>query len=204
MLKRLLIVFFCINCLFAFSGCGNKEFAPEDENDSITVRVFNNTDDVYISWAVFFGGTFDEWGKDLLDDEVIEPGQTFEFVLPAPEEGYGLSLFTYEFYVVHNDWDIKGDREIVIGGDGKVPMLFVNKSPVNIAFLYISPPGSSDWGEDWLGENDGILAETGGRLFFLEPGVYDILALSEDEEALVDERDLEIDFGKNRVLTYGE
>ena len=68
-----------------------------------------------------------------------------------------------------------------------------NKSEKDIALFFISPSDSDDWGEDWLGDTDVILAETGGRIFFIEPATYDFMAIDVDGEVVFDVRDMEID-----------
>jgi hypothetical protein len=190
MVKKLIIALIFISCLLIVSGCGSDEPVAED-GDTITIRVKNDTEDIIISWAAFFGPGLDEWGEDLLGDNVIEPGETFDFILPEGE--YNLALFTYELYVVHSAWGINSDDEIVVGGQGKVPILFENQSDKDIALFFISPSDSEDWGEDWLGDTDVILAETGGRIFFVEPGTYDFMAINVDSEVVFDVRDMEID-----------
>jgi hypothetical protein len=199
MVKKLIIVLICISCLLVFSGCGTDDPEVVDEN-TITIRVKNNTEDIIISWAAFFGPGLDEWGEDLLGDNVIEPDETYDFILP--EGNYNLALFTYELYVVHSAWNISDDTEIVVGGEDEVPILFENKSDKDIALFFISPSESEDWGDDWLGDTDVILAETGGRIFFVDPGTYDIMAINIDSEVVFDVRDMEID--GRRVLTLNE
>src|SRR3989304_3545171 len=40
----------------------------------------------------------------------------------------------------------------VIFGD-QAPVLLVNKLDLSVCYFYISPSGSSEWGEDWLGSD---------------------------------------------------
>lgn len=193
----MLAALICLGILFSLSGCGGSK--PAKEEETIAIRVKNSSEDIIISWAAFFGEGLDEWGEELLGDEVIEPGDTFEFILP--EGVYNVALFTYEYYVVYSDRDISTDTEIVVGGGDEVPVLFENRSAKDIIVLFISPSEDESWGEDWLDE-DIILAETGGRIFFLEPGIYDIMALNEDEEAVIYLE--EIDIVENKIFTLNE
>jgi len=185
----LLVISFAL--LLIVGGCGNDEPAAVVDENTISINVTNKTEDIIISWAAFFGPTLDEWGEDLLGDQVIEPGETFEFVLPEGE--YNMALFTYELYVVYSAWGINSDTEIEVGGEGQVPILVENKSAKDIALFFISPSDSEDWGEDWLGDTDVILAETGGRIFFVQPSTYDFMAIDVDGEVIFDVRDMEID-----------
>lgn len=190
MIRKLLPVIILIALLLVTAGCGNEEATVVDE-DIIKVEVTNSTEDIIISWAAFFGPGLDEWGQDLLGDMVIEPGQTFTFELPEGE--YNMALFTYELYVVYSALEISEDTKVEVGGGEKLPILLENKSDRDIALVFISPSENEDWGEDWLGETDVIIAETGGRIFFIEPGIYDFMAIDVDTEVIFEVRNMEID-----------
>jgi hypothetical protein len=129
--------------------------------------VFNNTEEVIISWAAFFGPDLDEWGEDLLGDQVIAPGNSIKFVLPQGE--YSLVLFTYELYVVESVSNITEDTYIEVGGEDKIPVLVENNSDKDIAVFFISPSVNDDWGEDLIGGLDVIPAEFGRRFLFIDP-----------------------------------
>jgi hypothetical protein len=168
MFKKVLLVSVLLICLFIAVGCGDGEPSAGDE-DTITVEVFNNTDEIIISWAAFFGPDLDEWGEDLLGDRVIEPGDTVQFLLPVANEEYSLVLFTYELYVVKSVSDITGDTYVEVGGENKIPVLVENNSAKDIALFFVSPSVSSDWGEDLIGGLDVIPAEIGRRFLFIDP-----------------------------------
>jgi hypothetical protein len=174
MFRKILPVIILIALLLVTAGCGNEETVVVEE-DLIRVEVTNSTEDIIISWAAFFGPGLDEWGTEMLEDNVIEPGNTFVFEMPEGE--YDLALFTYEYYIVHNEWAISESIEIEVGGDGKVPVAFVNQSEHDVIQLFMSPTDSDDWGNDWTGDQGGITAETGGWIFFVEPGNYDIMII---------------------------
>jgi hypothetical protein len=150
MFKKALLIAIVLICLLLVIGCGNGEPSADDEN-TILVEVYNNTEEIIISWAAFFGPDLDEWGTDLLGDQVIEPGDTVSFVLPVAEEEYSLVLFTYELYVVKGVDNITGDTRVEVGGDEKIPVLVENNSNKEIVHFFISPSVMSDWGEDLIG-----------------------------------------------------
>lgn len=168
MLKKALLVSILLIFLFMTFGCGGGEPSAGDENN-ITVEVYNNTDEIIISWAAFFGPDLDEWGEDLLGDRVIEPGDTVKFLLPVANEEYSLVLFTYELYVVKSVSGISSDTYVEVGGDNKLPVLVENNSAKDIALFFISPSVSNDWGEDLIGGLDVIPAEIGRRFLFIDP-----------------------------------
>jgi|GEM_PF-778704 len=165
MLKRMILLGICMILALSLVGCGGNS-AADDENN-LTVEVFNNTEEIIISWAAFFGPDLDEWGEDLLGDQVIAPGDTIQFVLPQGE--YSLVLFTYELYVVRSISNINEDTYIEIGGGDKIPVLVENNSDKDIALFFISPSVNDDWGEDLIGGLDVIPAEFGRRFLFIDP-----------------------------------
>jgi hypothetical protein len=165
MLKKIILVTMCIVLVLSLVGCGGNS-AADDENN-LTVEVVNNTEEIIISWAAFFGPDLDEWGEDLLGDQVIAPGDTIKFVLPQGE--YSLVLFTYELYVVKSVSNITEDTVIEVGGGDKIPVLVENNSDKDIAVFFISPSVNDDWGEDLIGGLDVIPAEFGRRFLFIDP-----------------------------------
>lgn len=165
MLKKIILVAMCIVLVLSLVGCGGNS-AADDENN-LTIEVVNNTEEIIISWAAFFGPDLDEWGEDLLGDQVIAPGDTIKFVLPQGE--YSLVLFTYELYVVRSVSNITEDIVIEVGGEDKIPVLVENNSDKDIAVFFISPSVNDDWGEDLIGGLDVIPAEFGRRFLFIDP-----------------------------------
>ncbi|MDW7739785.1 MAG: hypothetical protein SCJ97_06980 [Bacillota bacterium] len=190
MIKKILLVIICVSFLLVAAGCGNSEPAPA-VNDTISIEVINETEEIIISFAVFFGSGLDEWGVDMLNDELIEPGESYTFVMP--DGTYDLSLLTYELYVIEGVWDISDDIRVQVGGDGIIPVLVENNTDTDIALFYLSPSDSDDWGEDWLGDKYFIPAETGRRIFFVDPGIYDFLAIDLDGERVLEVYEVVID-----------
>jgi hypothetical protein len=165
MLKRMILFALCIVLALSLVGCGGNSVADDENN--LTIEVVNDTEEIIISWAAFFGPDLDEWGEDLLGDQVIAPGDTIKFVLPQGE--YSLVLFTYELYVVKSVSNITEDTVIEVGGGDKIPVLVENNSDKDIAVFFISPSVNDDWGEDLIGGLDVIPAEFGRRFLFIDP-----------------------------------
>jgi hypothetical protein len=165
MIKKTFIFLCCIVIILTLVGCGGNSVADDENN--LTIEVVNDTEEIIISWAAFFGPDLDEWGEDLLGDQVIAPGDTIKFVLPQGE--YSLVLFTYELYVVKSVSNITEDTVIEVGGGDKIPVLVENNSDKDIAVFFISPSVNDDWGEDLIGGLDVIPAEFGRRFLFIDP-----------------------------------
>ncbi|MGM0652190.1 MAG: hypothetical protein ACQES4_05340 [Bacillota bacterium] len=137
--KLLVITFIC--CLFIAAGCGNGEPAPEEES-GIAIEVSNETEEITIAYAAFFGEDLAEWGEDMLEDEVIAPGESVTFMLPEGE--YDLSLFNQDFFVIDSFFDLAEDSTVVAGGTGKTPILVQNTSDNDILFFFAFPGGTID------------------------------------------------------------
>jgi hypothetical protein len=187
MVKKILLVFCFLCCLFLAIGCGNSEPAPGDE-DTITVEVVNETENIIISYALLYGPGIDEWGEELLIDEVIEPGELYTFVLP--ENTYTLILMTYEYYVLPVLRNVSEDQRYVIGGDDKLPVLVVNVTEVDVGTVFISPVELEVWGDDLLGGE--VIPAGLGKFFFVEPGTYDFMAQDIRGEIVALDSEIEI------------
>ncbi len=222
MIKKSALVLICISWLLLMAGCGDSETVPGEE-DGIVIEVANYTDDIIIAYAAFFGEGLEQWGEDLLGDEVIEPGESYTFIMPEGE--YNLSLFSSDLFVINSYFDISEDRTIEVGGDNMAAILVQNPSDYDILFFYAFPSGivnldpdheemDEDWGLTWdeiwegeeyekyqlLDDREGIIAETGRRFFFLTPGTYDFLVINEEIEPYL-EIDVSIEREDRKVLT---
>ncbi len=249
-MKNALFVILCLSLFFIPTGCGNGNSAADDE-DTIEIVIVNETEDIYIPYAVFYGLALDEWGKDLLEDDLIEPGDVFTFILP--QDSYEIDLFTVELYVVKALSGVDSDTRIVVGGEGKHPILFKNESDADIAEIYIFPtpeedlqsvegvgdvdlgddsepangdldPGEEDteepaaeeeedlensfgeddlvdWGENLMGGIRFVPARIGAYFFFVEPGIYNFVAVDLSGEVVAAVIALEVEGA--RTLTFG-
>ncbi len=221
--KKMLAVSF-VSFLLIVTGCGDSDTIPEE--DGISIEVANNTEEIVITYAAFFGEDLDEWGEDLLGDEVIAPGETVTFVLPEGE--YDLSLFNQDFFVINSTFNISEDIRVDVGGGGKVPVLVQNTSDHDILFFFVLPSElidfdpvnaedetlDEDWAETWaeiwededifkyqlLDDREVIIAENGRRFFFIAPGTYDFLVVNEEIEPFFD-WGVEIEEDDRKVIT---
>jgi hypothetical protein len=222
MLKKTLLVVITICCLLMAVGCGNDETAPTDEG-MISVEVANNTEEIAIAYAAFFGPGLEEFGEDMLGDEYINPGDVVVFQLPEGE--YNMVLFTYELYIVESVWNINQDVKVEIGGENLFPIRVENLSPVDIAFFFALPSGTlgdesedeefGDNGEEvaidneqllqyqLLADNDFIISESGNRFFFLEAGLYDFRLVNIEGE-IYDILKFEIDAEAKKLITINQ
>ena len=210
MTKKIILSLILIVCLFAAAACGNDE--PEVAEDEISVEVTNKTEEIIVSFALFYGDNLDEWGEELLGDEVIEPGETFTFLLP--EGLYTVLFFTFESYIIDAARNFDESISIQIGGEEKVPVLFRNLSEEDVGVLSILESGSIDFEEETMEEEVAekifdadmlgaeVLPAGVSRFIFILPGVYDLIGLNYDLEVVFGQSNIEIEQGS--TITIGQ
>ncbi|MFO7952673.1 MAG: hypothetical protein R6U91_07725 [Bacillota bacterium] len=192
MLKSFFCLAACFLVLLLAFGCADNEGTVVGE-DEIAIEVVNNTEEIMISYVLFYGPDLEEWGEDLLGDEEIPPGEEKIFVMPEGE--YTVIPMTYNYYLLPGARNVSDDYILEIGEEGKFPIQVTNaKEETDIGFLYLSPSDSEDWGEDWLGEE--VIPAGTTRYFFVEEDVYDLLVLDLEGEPILNKDEIEIDSEK--------
>ncbi len=195
MVSKNLMVIICITFLLLAGGCGNNE--PNDVNDDeITIDLINSTETITVTVALFYGPDIDEWGEDLLGDEVIEPGEKVSFTLP--EGTYTVIPMTAEYFVLPSARNISEDYSLIIGEEDSFPILVTNNTEVTIGSFYLSPTESTDWGQDWLGGE--VIPVGVSRFFFAVPDTYDVLAIGMDNEVVLEDYEIEVDGSKHFIV----
>ncbi len=155
------------------------QFSPGDS----WIYVYNQSP--YEICGVYFGPPESEFGPNLVGREelvrfsdavwAVEVGLAHPWVVLI-EDCDGLRL-DYNPEVYPGDW-------VVIGGEGLAPFEVYNYTSAVICGLYISPVTEDSWGENWLKAYEVINPENGRRVFFVEPGTYDLLAVDCDGQTV--------------------
>lgn len=137
-----------------------------------------------------------EWGDDWLGTGfVLDPEYQIEFSLPEGQydfqaldcdfetlsELYGTELTSNGFVWSFSGKEVSSTATLEIINDGDAP----------ICYLQISLTTATEWGPDWLGEEEVISAGT-SRSFELTPDTYDIRALDCDQETIKEEYGIEM------------
>lgn len=150
----------------------------------------DNQSDFEVCYVLISPSQSEEWGDDWLGgDEIIEPGDRRTFDV---EDGtYDVMVLRCDEATLATEWSIGSDETVRIGGSGAVALTVENDSNVDVCYVFISPTTSDNWGEDWLGEKEGLIVGD-VRLFFVEPDVYDLQALDCEENVVAEETDVDL------------
>ncbi len=153
--------------------------SPEPEG--ATLEITNNSDvDV---WYVYLSpADASDWGDDWLGGSVIAAGDTYTIV-GIPAGTYDVKAADANKETLQIVWgaEVDGDQTWTI--TGLVSFEVINESDDMISYLYIAPPESDNWGDDWLG-NDVIKAGGSYTVDGIPHGTYDMKAADEDGKTI--------------------
>ncbi len=180
-------------------GGGGQE-GDQGNGDKFTITVHNLSPLPICSVAIVSAGS-SEGGDNWLGSATLGTGQSKEFAVDAGSYDVWAEDCSNAYLGVL--WAVDQPEVLTIGGSGRTSNLFVqNNLEADVCEIKISPVDAEDWGDDWLQE-EGATIRT-GRIwrFWVEPGIYDILARDCDGEDL--ERVDDVDLNENRSWTLGE
>lgn len=145
---------------------------------------------------VFIGPSSSEsWGSDWLGTGmVILPGINFNLNIPqgtmdfqATDCGYNVVSEVYGAEVTAEGgvWTLSGAQA------DTTSLELVNQSTATVCYVQISLTTATEWGDDWLGEDNFI--ESGQSFIFPMPAdIYDLRALDCNQEVISEQYGLEI------------
>lgn len=135
----------------------------------------------------------DGWGDNWLESPV-EPDQYWEFFVETGT--YDVSAQDCVGAYLGILWDVEESETLTIGGSGRTLYFHVkNDLEVDVCEIKVSPVDSEDWGEDWLQEEGSVITAGSAWRFWVEPGIYDVLARDCQGEDL--ERIEDVDFSRD-------
>ncbi|HEY88981.1 MAG TPA: hypothetical protein G4N98_04495 [Thermoflexia bacterium] len=169
---------------------GQKNMADDGGPFYLEVENFSDYDVCYI----YISSTdAEEWGEDWLGDgQTITSGESWhsEYIPAGPHD---IKLETCAGAVLATAWEVKLDTTMTIGGYGQAPLEIINESSTEICYAYFSFSSADEWGMDWMGQYETIPANGSTRIFYVEPGIYDLLVQDCDSNDLVAETEIAID-----------
>lgn len=203
MMKRSVVIWLVIGLLVTSLACsalsgrgGNGGGAGSGGASGLTITVDNRSPDE-ICYVLISPSSDENWGDDQLgSDETIVSGDSRAFTMD--DDTYDVQVMDCDEAVMATAWEVSRDTTVEIGGRGaNVRLLVSNDSDTEVCFVFISPSTADDWGDDQLGEMQS-LPPGFERLFYVDPGVYDLQASDCDGETLLEEYEVDL----NTDLTW--
>lgn len=177
------------------------EEIPVGEASTVAVENRSNLDVCYLYAAP---SEEEYWGDDLLGRSgFIEPGESDAFeVIGSP---YDVLIQDCDKAVLDTRWEVEGDTTLVVGGEDLVPLRLINKSEETLCYIYIVEAGAETWGEGgWLGTLETVPERGEMRVFFVEPGRYDVMAQNCDGNLVMESFDVEVEGEGTQWTVTGE
>lgn len=152
------------------SACSSL-FAGNRSDITIT---FSNQTQIDVCEIYISSDNANDWGENkLTESERLADGAEKSFTVKRGN--YDLLARSCGKESMYSYHEVSSDFTAVIGGQGKQSIRVVNWAKAEICFVFISPVGTGDWGEDQLGGVESIMPEA-RRLFFVAPGLYNLRA----------------------------
>ncbi len=180
----------------ACGGGGGATPAPTKDTPPVASDEFkltiDNQTNAEICYVLISSSTDSAWGGDWLsDNESIAAGKTWSVNLPT--DTYDVMVLNCDQATMGSAWNIDATYRFTVGGKGLVGLEVLNESSVEICYTYIAPASDDSWGEDWMGESESIKPDGGRRIFYVQPGDYDLLVQDCDGNDLVQEDGVTLD-----------
>ncbi len=158
--------------------------------ERIEITVKNNSPEE-ACYAYISPSKKEEWGDDQMGDDekiAVEAERTFRM----PEGTYDVSLQNCAEVTIATAWEVSTDTTIVIGApEATVRFLVDNTSEHEVCFIFITPSVEAEWDIDRMGDLES-LPPSKQRMFFIAPGIYDLMAADCDSKTLTEEYDIEL------------
>ena len=177
---------------WTLTGDGLVQDGMVDDGGPFYLEV-ENASDYDVCYIYISSSDADEWDDDWLGEgETISSGESWrsEYI---PAGSHDIKLEDCAGAVLATAWEIKVDTTMTIGGFGQTSLEIINESSTEICYAYFSFSSADEWGMDWMGQYETILEDGGTRIFFVEPGTYDLLVQDCDGDDLVTETEVVID-----------
>lgn len=197
-----LFLLLTLACNFGRGAPEPAEVTPEkivtsetsEEGATFSLEIRNHTP--YEICYVFISDSEAEyWGDDWLADQgaiSVDEVWTFE----VPEGPHDVLAQDCEQVTLGTAWEVDSARTMTLGGDDLVPFRIVNDTDTDVCYMFIADVDQDDWGEDELGKWEIVDPAGGERIFFVEPGAYDLLAADCDSNTLEETYGVEIQADK--------
>jgi len=161
------------------------ESSTADSGKPFEIIVLNQSN-LDICHVHITGSTQNAWGPDILtEDEVIRPGMSW--ISDAVSGSHDVLLRSCDNAVMGTAWELIADTTVSIGGSGLLPLRVVNESTTVICYLMLSSSTPQNQKEDYLGLGETLDDQFPERIFFVEPGTYNLNALDCEDKLAYNE-----------------
>ena len=168
------------------SSGGGKTSGGGTSSGGFNITVVNNTGRE-ICYVMISSSDETAWGEDELgEDEKIADGASRTFKVDAGT--YDVNIEDCDQTVLATAWGLSQDTTVTAGRKNAVRLMFVNNSSKEVCYFFISPSTNDNWGDDWLGDKESVMPGN-SRIFFVDPGTYDLMAGDCDGETTISEKD---------------
>jgi hypothetical protein len=192
-MRKCLVPFAALAAAISLSACVVVDSSPPPGNRSgggaVELEVYNGSSD-FIYYIYVSPADAQAWGPDLLDIDVLAPGESTYITL---DRG------TWDIKCVDDSggelvmWDqvINNDSRLTVTDGGSGPRQssgttrvdVTNDSHLYIYYIYVSPASDESWGPDIL-ELD-VLAPGETTSVSIQSGSWDIKCVAEDGQEVV-------------------
>jgi hypothetical protein len=172
---------------------------PEAESSLASLLIANESP-VTVFYLYISSSDADEWGDDMLGDDVLEPGESYLFT-DIPPGDYDIKAEDLSGNIIETAWEVRLEGEVELSITAPVVITIVNESSSTIAEVNISPVESDDWGDDWLG-GDTISPGDTYTLWDIPGGYYDLRLGEANGDSIETLYNVAL-FGEQEWVVYG-
>ena len=182
--------------LFSPGGTGNGGTSSSGE---FKIKVVNQSPDT-VCYVLISSSESDTWSDDWLGaEETIASGDSKSFTVPAGP--HDIQIEACDEAVMATGWYIEDSTTITVGDSRATSRLFLdNTTDTEVCYVFVSSATADDWGDDLLGESETIMPGR-TRIFYVRPGMYDLMARDCDDNVLVEEYEIDLSFDKTWTLS---
>lgn len=195
-MKRWMLVALVSLSLLVVLACGGTSNGGDTGGSAgggttgdMQIKVVNNSSDA-VCYVYISPSDSTSWGTDQLGGDTIGAGASHTFDLE--QNTYDINVQDCDEVTLATDWEVATNKTITVGERNAVKLLVDNRSSHEVCYVYISATDASDWGTDWLGMNESLPSGS-RRIFFVQPGNYDLMAADCEAETLTEEYEVTLD-----------
>lgn len=198
-MKRWMVVLTVVVLVALSLACGKTSGGTSTTSSgNFQITVVNQSPDE-VCYVFISESESDAWGDDRLGgEETISSGGSKSFDMSSGQ--YDVQLETCDEAVMSTAWQVDSKTTVTVGERGATSRLLIdNTSDTEVCYVFISLSSGGEWGDDWMGGNESIAAGK-KRMFYVKPGVYDLMVQNCDDESLAEQYEVDLTADKTWTL----